>query len=787
MAGIFVLEELLDPSALSGAAPGTAISDWEDASGSYYISGGPVLSVPVVNPGAGYTSATVSIGAATDGSWNPFKVVATAIAEIVGGQIASIIVQTLGTGYGTTRTPTVTGNGSGAVLGPTVIHGLVLANVAGSASYSQFGAQGGLLRPAAKTTLNQRLVAEFYTPSAAYAAPPLVLRADQNTKVRLVAYWKSEFLRIYVFDDYQGGTTGTATKILEVSVPAWTIGHKYRLTATAQGTFPTRVTVLAEDVTAGTTVYSGYKDTYHAGVQTPGQMGVGVEANKVCCTSLSTYNETYITPDPDAAGIGMVGLYVGLTGVNTTFLSGANFVLSGGTGAQISGAGVSSDTEGHLLLDTGTAAGTLTITETVSGIQFQIVVSALTAPDCLASGIDSTGCTVSADEYPDFGEAPYTAQVVRSEKSGFLPTDEGVTVVATQSGMAQGAIPASQAVELPSGRNFLRWLVTDSIGTTAYGLQAPAFVPRSAQRTKIAVLGDSIEMGTGGELWTTGVIAIEVTSGGSGYETAPDVAFSSGAAEGYAVLDGDAVAYVVITAPGSYESAPTASFVGGGGSGAAGTVKIGGGGATAAKYMLDILAGPSDLEFVNVAQGGTRVAQWTPHGTGSELNAYYYLERFKETIGDPETLACVHIRLGTNDGNYNGGIPVATFQSDMALVLADIAEWAPGVPVLLSVPPFRVATTSALERANRFVERYASEALAALEREYPNALVVDDRNYDFFMRYPELLFDATHPEDVGYAALGATMALEVALALRLPVRGIERYVRPLSGLGGDWD
>lgn len=72
--------------------------------------------------------------------------------------------------------------------------------------------------------------------------------------------------------------------------------------------------------------------------------------------------------------------------------------------------------------------------------------------------------------------------------------------------------------------------------------------------------------------------SVTITNGGSAYGSAPTVSFSGGGgtgAAGTAVLSGGAVASVTITNTGSgYTSAPTISFSGGGGSGAAGTVNL---------------------------------------------------------------------------------------------------------------------------------------------------------------------------------------------------------------------
>jgi hypothetical protein len=74
------------------------------------------------------------------------------------------------------------------------------------------------------------------------------------------------------------------------------------------------------------------------------------------------------------------------------------------------------------------------------------------------------------------------------------------------------------------------------------------------------------------------VVAVTMTAAGTGYTSAPTVAFTGGGgsgATGVAILSGTTVAAVVITNPGSgYTSAPTVGFSGGAGSGAAATAVV---------------------------------------------------------------------------------------------------------------------------------------------------------------------------------------------------------------------
>lgn len=107
------------------------------------------------------------------------------------------------------------------------------------------------------------------------------------------------------------------------------------------------------------------------------------------------------------------------------------------------------------------------------------------------------------------------------------------------------------------------------------------------------------------------VTEVAVTSGGSGYTSAPTVTFTGGAGSGAAataVLTGDAVTSVVITNPGTgYTSAPTVGFTGGEGTGAAADAEIGPG----------VDAGASAFGTTMAAGVGVDAVFWIKDGDAS--------------------------------------------------------------------------------------------------------------------------------------------------------------------------
>lgn len=105
----------------------------------------------------------------------------------------------------------------------------------------------------------------------------------------------------------------------------------------------------------------------------------------------------------------------------------------------------------------------------------------------------------------------------------------------------------------------------------------PASPDIAATGTLLATLACSPSFGTSG---SSGVVAVTVTNGGSGYTSPPTVIFGNGggspvAATATAVVENGVVTRVIVTSFGSgYPNAPTVSFTGGGGTGATATSEI---------------------------------------------------------------------------------------------------------------------------------------------------------------------------------------------------------------------
>lgn len=112
--------------------------------------------------------------------------------------------------------------------------------------------------------------------------------------------------------------------------------------------------------------------------------------------------------------------------------------------------------------------------------------------------------------------------------------------------------------------------------------------------------GSSTQIATLQWTWETGALSgVTVTAGGTGYTSAPTVAFSGGGGSGaaaVAVIDrAGTVTAINITNPGSgYTSAPTVTLSGGGGTGAAATAVVSAGVAQPA-YGFFVIAADGTL------------------------------------------------------------------------------------------------------------------------------------------------------------------------------------------------
>jgi hypothetical protein len=195
--------------------------------------------------------------------------------------------------------------------------------------------------------------------------------------------------------------------------------------------------------------------------------------------------------------------------------------------------------------------------------------------------VDLTPAAVAADDY-DIAQGP----ALGAERDVYLTTKPsrflGILTFKANAN-ASGSNGSYERVNSPSGTDpILAFVMTELKADVAAVVQwnglTGTFTPVAYSRE----LGFDFPATRGVELVGTeaneGVGSVTITTAGSGYTSAPTVTFTGGAgtgAAGTAVIQGGAVIGVTITDPGSgYTSAPVVGFTGGGGTSAAATASL---------------------------------------------------------------------------------------------------------------------------------------------------------------------------------------------------------------------
>ena len=265
------------------------------------------------------------------------------------------------------------------------------------------------------------------------------------------------------------------------------------------------------------------------------------------------------------------------------------------------------------------------------------------------------------------GTAPYSYALYRSPTPLFTP-GAGGTLVASQSGVAAGSVPAAITDTYTPGKYWYKWLVTDSVSVTASSSSASAIIADRSLRA--LVIGDSKIAGdTGNTLWQQRAALPNLVSGGSGYTTASiSVANPSGFAGRSAtfgvLLDGAghvSGAYPIDPGTGYIAAVggPTISVVGNGTGAtfAPGQVAIptqaGGGVVIAAEQMLSGWGGGYHL--ISLVNGGIDGAISATFSSGR-----FPLAEALAAAGPPSQCPVIMSDVGIND---SGSVAVAAFKS----------------------------------------------------------------------------------------------------------------------------
>lgn len=178
--------------------------------------------------------------------------------------------------------------------------------------------------------------------------------------------------------------------------------------------------------------------------------------------------------------------------------------------------------------------------------------------------------------FPPVVEKRLTSGVVNVKGSGMVPDLSDATTVTNNTAILQGIEDSLNAlgggvIYFPSGRWYVKTIRT--YASIAHQGAGGAFNYGFTDLGRASVIKQAASPAT------SAVAAAAVTAGGTGYATAPTVAFTGGGggtgAAATAYVSGGAVVGISITDPGiGYTSAPAVGFSGGGGTGAAATAVV---------------------------------------------------------------------------------------------------------------------------------------------------------------------------------------------------------------------
>ena len=176
--------------------------------------------------------------------------------------------------------------------------------------------------------------------------------------------------------------------------------------------------------------------------------------------------------------------------------------------------------------------------------------------------------------------------------------------------------------ELPFMPGQTGYFDTPVVPTSAFagGYNSPDCAYPDATPAVSEVDGDGIGPWVGGPFGSGALAGLKLTSGGSGYTSAPAVHFSTGNALASATISGSVTAVSVSNGGTGFTSVPTVNLVGGGGSGATATATITGkvASATVGAGGSGYTSAPS-VSFNNTGTGGAG-AQGTASISGSVVS-----------------------------------------------------------------------------------------------------------------------------------------------------------------------
>lgn len=671
---------------------------WTDNIGNcWYTEGGSVVSA--VGSGGSWTVAPTITFQAANGSGTR-KITATGTVALSGSALGAVTMTNCGRDYVTTPTVSLSGgSGSGGSVTATLKSTTSLQVALGSSSNGTYGSQCWLT--VAAPTLDQRIVVRVMC-TATTDIYPIVGRVNTSTKQLYSAVFNfntaAPNLQVFYFNNYPTNTATTKINSVQFSggIQA-VVGHTYDLDVSFTGSNPTTITCTITDVDTGQTSTQTTTGS-ETGVQAANNIGMGQFTSLLAVLRSTVYQPVGVSVSPTSETLNLTSASVTLTGAGTSWTAGTpgtpTFTLTnaGGTNASIVSQVVNSTTSATLVINTGTVAGNVTISDPSTSTSTTLSLLPLLAPAAAISTdtINTSGCTITASTYPSQGTAPYTAKLYRSPNFNFAVGDPGVVLVSTQTGIGASTVPNPVTDNaMPVGPQIYAWVITDTPGQVVMGAQAGA--QRFVSPTRyLGFMGDSITDGHLATETTQWANAIGVVSAGSGQvDGTYDVTVSGGLGFlGKAVVSGGALVYAYVVNHGwgftSETSPPTPTYSAGGTPGVL-TLKnsdatlylptgnIGGGYPLMLETILKSSYGFTDFHCLDAGVGGTAVSNSNPHGTlyvTSATNASPVVVQFNGNHGMSSGQSYPFVRIGGNTA-ANGTHYVSVVNSQQVALYQD--------------------------------------------------------------------------------------------------------------------
>ena len=349
-----------------------------------------------------------------------------------------------------------------------------------------------------------------------------------------------------------------------------------------------------------------------------------------------------ITISPSQAGLNQNNLSLSLTGTGTTWSSGiTTFTVTntGSTNASKVSQSISFSTSATLIINTGTMAGNVTISDGSSNTA-TLTLSSIISPTLSVTSATHYGpSTVSFSgpaQFANFSSPGTTYSVWRSSTSnypanGLAATQIGVAYTTTSS----SATPSSVTdLNPPPGPAFYVCEVVDSASQVAYSSQNPtAYTNLNSPNTSLLIIGDSIAAGHNATVLVQWAAPPIVTNSGSGYTPNSIYPLTIGAptgvsnfnvqATGFAHANNNGIidyAYLVNPGWGYINENLSTCTMAAPSSGTQATLQLGSGNATAganggwALELFYILQkwGYTNTQVYNSGFGGSATQAWVP-------------------------------------------------------------------------------------------------------------------------------------------------------------------------------